>query len=105
MQQDQFKGMLDRAIAVLATMFLNWMVQKGWLGQSDAATLLPSLVLIPALAWGWYNNSNKSLLQSAANVVGNDGKKTVIVTSPELAAATPDQQNIISNTDVKVQNK
>jgi len=105
MQQDQIKGMLDRALAVLVTMFMGWLVKKGYLGESDAATLAPAIVLLPALAWGWYNNSNKSLLQSAANVVGDDGKKTVIVASPELAAATPDQQNIISNKDVKVQSK
>lgn len=106
MQSDQLKGMADRAIAVLATMFLNWMVTKGWLGQSDAATLLPALVLLPALAWGYWNNRDKALIQSAANVVDpNTGKKVVIVTSPELAAATPDQNNIVSSTDVKVTQK
>ena len=36
MGPDQVKGMLDRAIAVMATMFLGWMVKKGWLGESDA---------------------------------------------------------------------
>lgn len=102
MQSDQIKGMIDRAIAVLATMLLGWMVKKGWLGESDAATLMPALVLLPALAWGWWNNRNVALLQSAANVVGADGKKTVIVTSPELAIATPEQNNIVSNTDAKV---
>ncbi len=100
MQQDQIKGMLDRAIAVLATMLLNWMVTKGWLGQSDAATLLPALVLLPALAWGYWNNRDKALVQSAANVPG-----TVIVTQPALAAATPDQNNIVSNTNVEVKTK
>jgi len=100
MQQDQVKGMLDRAIAVLATMFLNWMVTKGWLGQSDAATLLPALVLLPALAWGYWNNRDKALVQSAANVPG-----TIVVTQPALAAATPDQNNIVSNTNVEVKTK
>ena len=75
MQQDQVKGMLDRALAVMATMFLNWLVTKGYLGQSDAATLLPALVLLPSLAWGYWNNRPKALLQSAASVVGADGKK------------------------------
>ncbi|MFA5897680.1 MAG: hypothetical protein WC829_01075 [Hyphomicrobium sp.] len=102
-QQDQIKGMLDRAIAVMATMFLSWMVKKGWLGESDAATLLPALVLLPALAWGWWNNRDKALIQSAANVVDlKTGQKTVIVTSPEMAKDTPDQNNIVSSTDVKV---
>ncbi len=92
MQQDQFKGMLDRAIAVLATMFLAWMVRKGWLGESDAATLLPALVLLPALAWGYWNNRDKALVQSAANVPG-----TVVVTTQALADATPEQKNIVSS--------
>lgn len=106
MQSDQIKGMLDRAIAVLATMFLNWLVTKGFLGQSDAATLLPALVLLPALAWGWWNNRDAALISSAGNVVDpKTGKKAIIVTSPELAAATPDQNNIVSSTDVKVTQK
>lgn len=104
MQQDQLKGMLDRAIAVLATMFLGWMVKRGWLGESDAAALSPALILLPALAWGWWNNRNKALLQSASNVVGEDGRKTVIVASPELALSTP-QNNIVSNAKVEVKTK
>ena len=100
MQQDQVKGMLDRAIAVLATMFLGWMVKKGWLGESDSATLLPAVVLLPSLAWGWWNNRPTALVQSAANLPG-----TTIVTTPDLADATPFQGNIVSNTKVKVTDK
>lgn len=100
MGPDQVKGMLDRALAVVATMFLNWMVTKGWLGQSDAATLLPALVLIPALAWGAWNNREKALVQSAAAIPG-----TVVVTTPALAAATPEQNNIVSNAEAKVTTK
>ena len=102
MQSDQLKGMLDRAIAVLATWLLTQAVNKGWLSQSDSAQLLPALVLLPSLAWGWWNNRDKALLQSAANVVGADGKQTVIVASPELAKATPENSNIVSNTETKV---
>jgi hypothetical protein len=100
MQQDQLKGMLDRVGLVLATWFLAWMVRKGWIGTEDSAVLLPGLILLPALAWGYWNNRNKALVQSAANVPG-----TVVVTSPELAAATPDQNNIVSNTNVEVKTR
>lgn len=100
MGQDQISGMLDRVGLVFATWFLAYMVRKGWIGTEDSATLLPGLILIPALIWGWYNNRNKALLQSAANVPG-----TVVVTSPALAAATPGQNNIVSSSDVKVTNK
>lgn len=105
MQSDQLKGMLDRTIAVLATTFLGWMVKKGWIGESDSAALLPAMVVLPAIIYGAWVNRDKALLQSAANVVGPDGKPTIIVTSPALAAATPDQNNIVSNTDAKVINK
>ena len=104
MGQDQIKGMLDRAIAVLATMFLGWLVKRGYLGESDAATLMPALVLLPALAWGWWNNRDKALLQSAAAVVGENGQKTVVVASPELANSTP-ENNIVSAATVKVTSK
>lgn len=96
MQQDQLKGMLDRVGLVLATWFLAWMVRKGWIGSEDSAVLLPGLVLIPALLWGWWNNRDKALIQSAANVPG-----TVVVTSPTLAKSTP-ETNIVSNETSKV---
>lgn len=92
MQADQVRGMLDRAMTVLATMFLHWMVTKGWLGESDAAQLLPALVIVPAIAYGWWNNRNKALLQAAASVPG-----TVVVTTPALALATPESKNIVSS--------
>lgn len=92
MQGDQMRGMLDRAATVLATMFLHWLVSKGVLGESDAAQLLPAVVLLPAIAWGWWNNRDKALLQSAASVPG-----TVVVTTPALATATPNDRNIVSS--------
>ena len=92
MQYDQFKGMLDRAIAILATMLLGWMVRNGWLGESDSATLLPAVVLLPSLIWGAWVNRDKALVQSAAAVPG-----TTVITTPELAKSTPDESNIISN--------
>lgn len=87
--------MLDRAAAVLATMFLAYCVRRGWLGESDAAQLSPAIILLPSLAWGWWNNRNKALLQSAATVRGANGEKTVVIAPPELAHATT-EKNIIS---------
>lgn len=96
MQRDQFSGVIDRALAVLATVFLGWFVKKGYLGESEAATLVPAIVLLPSIIWGYYVNSNKALLQSAANVPG-----TVIVTTPTLAKDTPAEKNIVSNEATK----
>lgn len=105
MPSTQVSGILDRAIAVLATMWLGWMVKRGYLGESDAGALAPALILLPSLFWGWWVNRDKALVQAAAAVVGADGKKTVVVTSPELAAATPNENNIVSNTEAKVVTK
>ena len=106
MQSDQIKGMVDRTILVLATWLLAKAVSAGWLSQADSAQLLPALIILPALAWGWWNNRDKALLQSAGNVIDpKTNKPTIIVTSPEMAAATPGQNNIVSSADVKVVTK
>jgi hypothetical protein len=95
--------MLDRAMTVLVTMFLGWLVKRGYIGESDSATLLPAIVLLPAIAYGAWVNRDKALIQSAGNVVDPvTGKPTIIVTSPAMAAATPGQNNIVSTSDVKV---
>lgn len=99
LQQDQFKGMLDRAMTVLVTMLLGWMVKKGYIGESDSAQLLPAIVILPALAYGWWVNRNKALVQSAAAVPG-----TLVVTTPELSASTP-ENNIVSSATTKVLTK
>lgn len=99
---DQLKGMLDRALIVFATTLLGWMVKKGWISESDSAVFLPALVALPAIAWGAYNNRAVAQLQKAGRVVGEDGKKTVVVTSPELANATPNEANIISTSSSQV---
>lgn len=105
MQQDQVKGMFDRGLAVIVTMLLGWLVRKGWLGESDAATLAPAIVLLPALAWGWWNNRPKAILQSAAALVDPEtGRKTVILTGPSMAADTP-ENNIVSTTTNEVKSK
>lgn len=98
---DQIKGIAERALTVLVTLFLGWCVKKGWFGESESAALLPAIVLLPSIIRGYMINSNKSIVQSASAIVGDDGKKTVVLASPELAKATPDQPNIISNTSSK----
>lgn len=99
--QEQLKGMLDRFAAVMATMLLAYFVKRGWIGESESATLLPAVVLLPSLAWGWWVNRNKALQQAAANTISPDGSKPIIVTSPEMAAATP-ESNIVSSESFKV---
>jgi len=99
--QEQVKGMLDRGAALVAAWLLGLLVRKGYIGESDAATFLPAIVLIPSLAWGWWVNRNKALLQSASNTVDANGQKPIIVTSPAVAATTP-ETNIVSSAEVRV---
>lgn len=99
MQQDQIKGMLDRAIAIIATTFLGWLVKKGYIGESDSATLLPAIILLPSLAWGWWRNRNTRLLQSAAAVVGPNGEKTVVIAPTAVMADAVPEKNVVATVE------
>lgn len=90
-QKDQLIGMTDRALAIFLTVFLGWLVKRGYLGESEAAALLPAVVLLPSLAWGWYTNRDIALLKSASNVPG-----TTVVTTEEMANSTP-EKNIVAS--------
>jgi hypothetical protein len=94
--QEQIKAMAERAITILFTIFLAKLVRMGWLSDSDSAMLLPFLVILPSLAYAWWVNTDKSLVQSASNVPG-----TVVVTTKHLAESTP-QTNIVSSTTSRV---
>jgi hypothetical protein len=101
---DQFKGVADR----VGSLLVMWLVLRGSLSEGDAerytviiTDFIAAAVALIAAAWGWWVNRDKALVQSAANVVDADGKRTVIVTSPELAAATT-ETNIVSGKDNKV---
>ena len=86
MSWDQVKGVADRAIAML----LVWLVAKGYIGESEAATIGTVIIGLLSLAWGWWINRDKALVQSAATVPG-----TTVVTTADLAASTP-ETNIVS---------
>lgn len=92
--QDQIKGVLDRAATVFATWLLSYLVQRGLLSTADSAQLLPLLVMLPAMAYAWWNNSATRQLQKAAAVVGEHGAKTLVLADTKLANATS-ESNII----------
>lgn len=96
MQKDQLSGVFDRVLAVALTWLLTWLATKGYITQGQVAELLPALVILLTAAWGWWVNRDKALIQSASNVPG-----TVVVTTPELAKATPSERNIISSKSSK----
>lgn len=86
---EQVKGATDRLVAML----LVWLVAKGYIAGEDAATVGAIIIGLLSLAWGAWVNRPKALVQSAAAVPG-----TTIVTTADLAAATPGQANIMSAT-------
>lgn len=59
-------------------------------------------IVAPAIA-AFYASRSASPASQAASVAAVPG--TIIVTSPEIAKATPDSPNVISNTEAKVVQK
>lgn len=99
MTNDQISGTTDRSLLVLMTWFLTYAANKGWISTSDVAQLAPALIVIAGVVWGWWVNRPKAIVQSAAALPG-----TTVVTTPDLAASTP-EINIKSNTSNSVVNK
>lgn len=97
--QEQFKGMTERFVTVMSTMLLALFVRRGWIGEGDAATLLPAIVLLPSLIYGWWINRNKALAQATAAIPG-----TVVITQAGIASSTK-ESNIVSNVDNTVVTK
>jgi hypothetical protein len=88
MQWTQISGVLDRVLIAVGM----YAVAKGWISESDMMQFVALLLAIGGAVWGWYVNTNKSLVQAAAAIPG-----TVVVTTPALANATPNESNIVSN--------
>lgn len=95
---------LASAVTWLVTFALGKFAAAGFLSASDVPQLGIVLVIIGSAGWGWYANRPTAILQKAGAVVGEDGKKTVVIASPELADAVP-VPNVVSNTENKVVQK
>lgn len=98
--KDQTTGVIERLAygAILALMMK--LVQKGYIDADMAAYIAGGVVAAAGAVYAWWINRPKAIAVAAASIPG-----TTVVTTPELAAATPDQTNIVSSTDVKVQQK
>lgn len=96
MNNTQLTGALDRVILVL----LTWAASKGWITSADVANFAPVILAALAAAWSWWFNRKAKLVAQAGALPG-----TTVVTTPELAAATPNSPNVVSSTDVTVVNK
>jgi hypothetical protein len=84
---DQVRGPIERVIYI----GLGWLVARGYITNAEVANYATLLLAIAAAGYGWWQNRPKAIAQSAAALPG-----TTIVTTPELAKATP-EANIVSN--------
>lgn len=89
---DQIRGPIERAVLIA----LGWAAGQGWISSAEVAGYATLLVGILAAFYGWWQNRPKAVLQSAAAIPG-----TTVVTTPALAAATP-EGNIVSSAVEKV---
>lgn len=87
---EQVKAIIERGATVFATWLATWLVQKGYLGASDAAQFIAAIVGLGAMGWGAWVNRDKALVQAAATV-----PNTTVVTEHAVAVATP-EPNIVS---------
>lgn len=93
MNTNQVSGSFDRLATVVVTWLLTYLTTKGYLTASQAADFLPLILGVFVAVYGWYTNRDRNIAMAAAAIPG-----TTVITTPELAKATPDKTNIISNT-------
>jgi hypothetical protein len=89
----QVSGGLDRVVLVA----LTWAASKGYITSADVANYATLIVGVLGALYAFYVNRNTNLAKQAASI-----PNTVVVTTPEIAAATPNSQNILSNSTAKV---
>lgn len=101
MTTDQASGIADRtvsgALVWAVSFFLGKLALAGYLAASDVPQLSVVVIILGSAAWGWWVNRPVAIALAAGNILRPDGTKTVVVTSPEIAAATPGEANIVSN--------
>ena len=93
---DQTTGIVERVLYGVALALAMKFVAWGWLDPDMAPYVAGGLVTAIGGAWAWWVNRPKAMLQSAAAVPG-----TTVVTTPALAAATP-ESNIVSSATTTV---
>lgn len=89
----QVSGGLDRVVLVA----LTWLASKGYITSADVANYATLIVGVLGALYAFYVNRNTNLAKQAASIPG-----TTVVTTPEIAAATPNKQNILSNKTAQV---
>jgi len=85
------------AIERLITAALVYSVGRGWILPTDVVPLGAVILAGLSAAYAIYVNRATNLAKQAASI----SPGTVVITTPEIAAATPGLPNIVSNQDIK----
>lgn len=92
---DQIHGVAERVITLGLAALLSFAVIKGWITTDQAkeygVEYGPLVIGLVASIYAYRHNSPQTLAERTANI-----PNTTVITTPEIAAATPNQSNIIS---------
>lgn len=94
--KDQFSAAIERFFSIFITWLLTYLTTKGIISTSQAAEFGPLILTLGYGGYGLWVAKRSNILLAASNIPG-----TTVVTTPELAAATPSANNVISNTENK----
>lgn len=95
MNKDQTSASIERVITVFITWLFTYLTTKGIITSSQAAEFMPLALTLLVGVYGWWISKPTNILLAAKNLPG-----TTVITTPELAAATPSDK-VISNTEDK----
>lgn len=98
--KDQTTGIIERIIYAAVLALAMKLVQHGYIDSDMATYIATGAVAAFGSVYAWWINRPQAIAQAAANIPG-----TTVVTTPEIAAATPNNANIVSNTATKVEQK
>lgn len=104
MNTEQFKGQLRLWLVAAFGALGGWAVHAHLFTTEQVSGFLNSQLgvaiigLLTTAIFSYLNKTNTNLAAMAGTV-----PHTVVVTTPEIAAATPTQANIVSNTDSPAQ--
>ena len=92
---DQIRGPIERVVLI----GLSYAAGRKWISESEIVGYATLILGVAAAFYGWWQNRPQAIAQSAAALPG-----TTIITTPAIAAATP-ETNIVSNATTEAVSK
>jgi hypothetical protein len=88
---DQFTAIGEKIVYGIAMVLCMKAVARGWIASEDAPYYAGGAVAFIGGIYGWWVNRPKNIMIAATNA------GATVITTPELAAATPNNANIVSS--------